>query len=213
MNGHGLSKEHPVGQIPHQWLDRTIGCLKQNIYKKIKNWSECFVGQKNLRTFVPLKNYTNNKNFFMTNIFKPYTIKVEANRKTKIYIWTVFLSMFSLLSFDMFFSEVKQVEVVHYLFVLYSILALSITYETIVNISGSERWLDGVFKFLFGFFQIILSCFVPLCVFLLCKANGWTDTSSLFSLILVSSLILFGLPKKFQGSEGSRLRVTIFKEV
>lgn len=149
----------------------------------------------------------------MTNIFKPYTIKIEADRKTKIYIWTVFLSMLSLLSFDMFFSEVKQVEVVHYLFVLYSILALSITYETVVNISGSERWLDGVFKFLFGFLQIILSCFVPLCVFLLCKANGWTDTSSLFSLILVSSLILFGLPKKFQGSEGNRLRVTIFKEV
>lgn len=149
----------------------------------------------------------------MTNIFKPYTIKVEANRKTKIYIWTVFLSMLSLLSFDMFFSEVKQIELVHYLFVLYSILALSITYETVVNISGSERWLDGVFKFLFGFLQITLSCFVPIYVFLLCKANGWTDTSSLFSLILVSSLILFGLPKKFQGSEGNRLRVTIFKEV
>lgn len=149
----------------------------------------------------------------MTNIFKTYTIKVEADRTAKIYIWTIFVAMLSLLSFDMFFSEVKQVEIVHYLFVLYSILALSITYETIVNILGSERWLDGVFKFVFGFFQIILSCYVPLYVFLLCKANGWTDISSLFSFIFVSSLILFGLPKKFQGNEGGRLRVTIFKEI
>lgn len=149
----------------------------------------------------------------MTNIFKPYTIKVEADRKTKIYIWSIIVTMLSLLSFDMFFSEFKQIEVVHYLFVLYSILTLSITYDTVINILGSERWLDGVFKFLLGFFQITLSCFVPLCVFLLCKANGWTDISSLFSLILVSSLILFGLPKKFQGTEGGRLRVIIFKEV
>lgn len=160
-----------------------------------------------------MKFYTNNKNFFMTNIFKPYTIKVEADRTAKIYIWTLFVAMLSLLSFDIFFSEIKRIEIVHYLFVLYSILTLSITYETVVNILGSERWLDGVFKFLFGFFQIILSCFVPLCVFLLCKANGWTDISSLFFLILVSSLILFGLPKKFQGTEGGRLRISIFKEV
>lgn len=166
-----------------------------------------------MKHIASMKFYTSNKNFFMTNIFKPYTIKVEADRKTKIYIWSIFVTMLSLLSFDMFFSEVKQIELVHYLFVLYSILALSITYETVINISGSERWLDGVFKFLFGFFQIILSCLVPLFVFLLCKANGWTDISSLFSLILVSSLILFGLPKKFQGTEGGRLRVIIFKEV
>lgn len=160
-----------------------------------------------------MKFYTNNKNFFMINIFKPYTIKVEADRKTKIYIWTIFVAMLSLLSFDMFFSEIKQIEIVHYLFVLYSIFALSIIYETVINISGSERLLDGVFKFLLGFFHITLSCLVPLFVFLLCKANGWTDISSLFSLILVSSLILFGLPEKFQGTEGGRLRVIIFKEI
>ena len=42
MNGHRLSKEHPVGQIPHQWLDRIFGCLKQYIYKKIKKLDGMF---------------------------------------------------------------------------------------------------------------------------------------------------------------------------
>ena len=149
----------------------------------------------------------NSKNFSMTNIFKTYTIKIETNRTARFYIWTLFVAMFSLLSFDIFFSEINQIEIVHYLFVAYSVYGLSIIYEIVVNILGSDRLLDGVFEFLYGFSKIIVLCLVPFCVFLLCKSSGWTDIPSLAFLGLLS------LTKKIQYTEGRRLRISIFKKV